>query len=83
MRLVGGGVRVADVKTRAMLGVVVRVEILGAVGVRVRSGELFLGVGVNRKTPVIATSVPFPYPSSFRISSKAAGFMGALISKDQ
>jgi hypothetical protein len=85
--LVGGGVIVTDGMTRTMVSVAVWVEELGRLGVRVRSGDTFVeieaGVGVNRNTPVTATSVPIPYPSSSRISSNAAEFIGAFTSNCQ
>lgn len=80
---VGGVVIVSTATVCVVVGVVVRVDGYGGAGVRVRADDSPVGVGVSRKIPVTARSVPSPYPFSRRISSKAATFMGAFFSYDQ
>ena len=78
--LVGGGVIVAVASIRVETGVWVSVRGYGGTGVSMWRRIMLVGVGVSRKTPVTTGSFSSACPSSRRIISNTAGFMGATFS---
>jgi len=76
---VGNWVCVADLAVCPEVGEEVR-EAITEVGVRADPDRVRVGVGVGRKTPGTTASIPSPRPSSRRIISNTAGFMGATSS---
>jgi hypothetical protein len=79
----GGGVWVAMSGVRVKLPVAVCVTSERREGVRVTRGDSAAGVGVSKKTPGTTGSPTSGCPSSRRITSSTAGFMGATFSKGQ
>lgn len=76
---VGDDVRMVNTSVRVQVGEEVCVTISG-VGVRAEPDRNLVGVGVSRKTPGTTSSLPSTCPSSRRIASNTAGFIGATSS---
>ena len=75
----GNGVCVGDLPVCVEVGEEVR-DVITEVGVRAEPDRVYTGVGVGKKTPGTTGSVPSTCPSSRRIISNTAGFMGATSS---